>query len=555
LEFKIWNLYFSRSNLKLMAKKYFLLLIGMLIFGSANSQDIFQHISNTNIYEFLDELANQQIITLNTAIKPYSRHLIAQKLDEASTKKDRLTKNQQKQLDFFLKDYNKELMPGKTGYKKRLDLFYFKDSLFTVSLNPVIGYEYWKNENGNAFHRWGGAEAFAYIGPHVGIYASLRDNHENHVLELPAFLTQRPAAVYKGPALAGGDYSESRGGVLYSFKWGHLGVVKDHFTWGSNYNGSNIFSGKTPSFAHIKLNMKPVSWLEFNYVHGFLVSDVLDTGRHYAAGAAQRQVLVPKYLAANMFTVTPLKNLNFSFGNSIVYSDEFQLAYLIPVYFFKSIDHTATNTSGNFAGQNAQFYFDISTRQIKYVHLYLSFFVDEVAIKNLWNEKNQSNFFSGKLGAAITHPFIPNTTFIAEYTRTNPEVYKHFVNTTTFESNEFNLGHYLRDNAEEIFLGIRCRPIPRLYLNASLTSARAGENYAYLGTGGSGKGLPFLSQTKWKNEVISFKARFEVINDGFVFGGIDYGKISGDSVYVTAYTPALFRGKTTTFSAGINVGF
>jgi hypothetical protein len=281
----------------------------------------------------------------------------------------------------------------------------------------------------------------------------------------------------------------------------------------------------------------------------------LDTGRSYPAGASQREVFVPKFLAANMFTITPFKNFNFSFGNSIVYADEFQLAYLIPIYFYKSVDHTTTNTSGNYTGQNAQFYFDISSRQIKYVHLYLSFFVDEVNIGNINDASSESNFFSGKIGAAVNHPFIPNTTFIAEYTRTNPITYKHFVNTTTFESNEFNMGHYLRDNSEEIFLGIRYRPISQLYLSASVTYSRTGENYPYLGTGGSGKGLPFIEQTKWKNNFISFKARYEIINDGFVFGGVDYGKVTGDSAYVEAYTPALFRGKTTTLNAGFNVGF
>src|SRR6188768_2235541 len=106
-----------------MKKKYFLCLIILLVFRFSKAQDVFQHISNSNIYEFLDELANQQIITLNTAIKPYSRHLIADKLVEAYSKKEQLTKSEKNQLDFFLKDYNKELLPDKKGYKKRLDLF------------------------------------------------------------------------------------------------------------------------------------------------------------------------------------------------------------------------------------------------------------------------------------------------------------------------------------------------------------------------------------------------------------------------------------------------
>lgn len=536
--------------------KKLLIACGFLLFLGKNTiaQDVFQHVLNTNIYDFLDELANQQIITLNTAIKPYSRHLIADKLMEASAKKENLSKRQQKELDFYLRDYNKELMPGKTGYRKRFDLFYFKDSLFTVSINPVLGFQYWKNENGNVYHRWNGAEAFAYIGPHLGIYASLRDNHESKRLEEPSFLTPRIGTAYKEVG-AGGDFSEARGGIVYSWKWGHVGLIKDHFVWGNNYNGANIFSGKAPSFASIKFNVKPVSWFEFNYVHSFLVSDIIDSSRSYVAGVRKRDIFFPKFLAANMFTVTPFKGLNVSVGNSIVYADEFQLAYLIPIYFFKSVDHSTTNTSGNYVGQNSQMFFDISSRQIKYLHLYTSVFIDEIALGRINDDTLHSNFISAKFGGALSHPIIPNTTFISEYTRTNPIVYKHFVSTTTFESNEFNLGHYLRDNAEEIYLAIRCRPYPKLYLNASYTLARKGEDYEYTGTNYSGLGLPFIDATKWKNNTMSFSAKYELVNDGYIFAGIDMGKITGDSAYVQAYSPAIYRGKTTTITAGINFGF
>lgn len=538
-----------------MLKKLFI-ACSFILFLVINSkgQDVFQHVLNTNIYDFLDELANQQIIILNTAIKPYTRHLIADKLMEASSKKERLSKRQQKELDFYLRDFNKELMPGKTGHKKRFDLFYYKDSLFTVSINPVLGFQYWKNENGNVFHRWNGAEAFAYIGSHLGIYASLRDNHESKRLGEPNYITQTIGGTYKIVG-AGGDYSEARGGIVYSWKWGHVGLIKDHFVWGNNYNGANIFSGKSPSFASIKFNVKPVSWFEFNYIHSFLVSDIIDSSRSYVAGVRKRDIFFPKFLAANMFTVTPFGGLNVSVGNSIVYADEFQLAYLIPVYFFKSVDHSTTNTSGNYVGQNSQMFFDISSRQIKYLHLYTSVFIDEIALGRINNDTLHSNFISVKIGGAVSHPILPNTTFIAEYTRTNPIVYKHFVSTTTFESNEFNLGHYLRDNAEEIYLAIRCRPYPKLYLSASFTLARKGEDYEYTGTNYSGLGLPFIDATKWKNNTISFSAKYEVINDGFIFAGIDYGKITGDSAYIQAYSPAIFRGKTTTLTAGINFGF
>lgn len=536
------------------------ILLSVFIFTyfhfNAFNQDVFLHISNTSVYEFIDEIANLHVITdINTSIKPYSRMQIAKWLKQADENRDRLNSRQQKDLDFYLRDFNKELIGTKGDFKKRLDLFYYSDTLFKLTVNPVLGYQYWSNENDNFFHRWNGAEFHASIGNHVGIYASLRDNLENIQLEKTHYLTQRTGAAYKeSPTSRKGEYSEARGGITYSWKWGHVALIKDHFAWGTNYNGANILSGKTPSFPHLKLQMHPVKWLHFNYVHGFLVSDVADTTRSYKAGAKDRTVFVQKYLAANMFTVEPFKKLLISVGNSIIYSDEFQLAYLIPVYFFKSVDHTATNTSGNFTGQNSQFYFDISSRNIKYLHLYLSAFVDEFS-KARFNTNQSSNFFSIKAGGALTHPLLFNATLIAEYTRTNPGVYKHFVNTTTFESNAFNLGHYLRDNAEEVYLAVRFRPISRLHIKASYTAARKGPDYEYLGTGGSGLGLPFINKTMWKQVTTGLNARYEIFNDVFAFAGIEISEVTGDADYMKAYTPVVIQGKTSTLTAGLNIGF
>lgn len=520
------------------------------------SQDVFHHISNTSVYEFIDELANLQIITdVNTSIKPYSRKQVAGWLKQADENRDRLNARQQKELDFYLRDFNKELIGTKGDFKKRLDLFYYSDTLFKLTVNPVLGYQFWSNENENFFHRWNGAEFHASIGNHVGVYASLRDNLEKIQLEKPQYITQRIGAAYKeSPTSQKGEYSEARGGITYSWKWGNVSLVKDHFVWGTNYHGANIFSGKTPSFPHLKLQMHPVKWLHFNYIHGFLVSDVVDTTRSYKAGAKDRTVFVQKYLAANMFTVEPLKNLQIGVGNSIIYSDEFQLAYLIPVYFFKSVDHTATNTSGNFTGQNSQFYFDISSRNIKYLHLYLSVFVDEFS-KARFNTDQASNFFSIKAGGAFSHPVLFNTTLMVEYTRTNPAVYKHFVNSTTFESNRFNLGHYLRDNSEEIYLAVRFRPFSRLNIKACYTTARKGPDYEYLGTGGSGLGLPFINKTMWKQVSASMAARYEVFNDVFAFAGFEMSEVTGDAEYIKAYTPVVWRGKIKTLTAGLNIGF
>ena len=231
----------------------FIITISCTSFLLSQAQEVFYHISNRSVYDFLDEMANIHLIELNTAATPYSRVFIANKLNKLSEQTEKLNTRQKKDLEFFLKDFNKELLPNK-HFKKRFDIFYYKDSLFTFSIDPIVGIQYWSNENGSATHWWNGLELFSYIGKHLGIYANIRDNHDKEYLSNPEYLNQQMGANYK----SGGDYSEMRGGITWSWKWGSAGLIKDHFVWGNNYNGANIFSGRTPSFGQIYLNLKPV---------------------------------------------------------------------------------------------------------------------------------------------------------------------------------------------------------------------------------------------------------------------------------------------------------
>jgi hypothetical protein len=104
------------------------------------SQEVPHSINNKGVYEFLDELANKKIISLNSVVKPYSRLFIAQRLKEAEEKKDKLNPRQQKELEFYLLDFGKELREerrnGMTALRRkgnyqRWDMFYYQDSLFS----------------------------------------------------------------------------------------------------------------------------------------------------------------------------------------------------------------------------------------------------------------------------------------------------------------------------------------------------------------------------------------------------------------------------------------
>lgn len=117
-------------------------------------------------------------------------------------------------------------------------------------------------------------------------------------------ITTRPGGKYRS-----GDYSEMRGGITLSWKWGTVGLVKDRMEWGTSYNYPNIISTKAPSFAHLKLHLYPAKWFEFNYIHGWLVSEVVDSSRSYNYNGVQRDVFHGKYMAANLFTFKPWQKL------------------------------------------------------------------------------------------------------------------------------------------------------------------------------------------------------------------------------------------------------
>jgi hypothetical protein len=525
---------------------YLLFCLCFVLVLRGASQVVYQDIYKTSVYDFLDELTNLQLIELNTLSKPYSRELIGTKLNDINA--DLLNKRQQKELAFFLKDFKKEIYSDKK-FDKRYDLFYYKDSLFSVTINPIIGGQVWNNSNGNNIHRYSGGELFGSISKNWGFYASLRDNSTNEIFQSKDYLNNNQGANLKGS----GDYSEMRGGVTYAWDWGSLGLIKDNITWGNNNFGSNIFSAKSPSFTRLELKLEPVKWFSFQYYHGWLASGVRDSSRSYSAGTRARIIDVNKYIAANFFTIKPIKNLYISIGNSIIYSDNIQPAFFIPFLFFKSIDHSIYSGSGNNGGGNSQMFFDVSSRNIKGIHLYAAVFIDETSFSRFFNKETHSNFISTKLGIQKSNLFNKNITITAEYTRTNPITYKHFVNSTTYESNGYTLGHHLKDNAQELAFQIQYKPIAKLRIELSYVLAEKGNTYQYLGTDKTVWGLPFLDEVRWKSSSLELACNFEVFNDVLLFVNYQHRKVSGADKSI--YTYNYFQGETNTISSGLNIGF
>lgn len=570
-------------------RKYLFLAVTLLVVNTAFGQDIPQHISYTRIYDFIDELANDGFIEINSVVKPYSRRFISDKLAEVRQQESALNKRQKDELNFFLEEYALEQnrLPEREfllyeGNYSRFDLvppvFLYKDSIFRARIQPILGMNIYVNGNGQINQRWYGADFQAMIGEHVSVYGSLRDisfaasNELNPRLSEPAYLTNVPGFQYKEP----NDFSDSRGGIKFGWNWGSVGLVKDNVVWGDNYNGSNILSGRVPSFPMITLQLKPAKWFEMNYIHGWLVSNVVDSARFYVENDVRKWYRNHnKYIAANMFTFIPIPKLNISFGNSIIYAeDNVQPGYLIPVAFYKSIDHTLTKGIAT-ENQNSQLFFNISSRNIRHVHLFSSVFFDEIKFSRFKPSSAEKNPVSFKIGGKVTNFPIPNLSATAEFTRTNIINYKHSIPAISYASNSYNMGHYLGDNAQELYASLGYKLIRGLDLNVYYLNAQHGNEYNYARRGEDANirqiiSQPSLGDVIWKNQTVGFKALYEVFNNAYAVVNIENSNIEGFEAVsepiggenrMTAqgtldfFTAPFLHGKNTTFTVGFSLGF
>ncbi len=532
--------------------RFTLLIAALLLCAGLRAQVVFEPVWNP-VYDFLDEMAAEGHIRINTFARPFARTLIAAQLDTLDSKKNLLNKRQQYELAFFLRDFGKELREG-TDWDRRIDMLYRSDSVFKLTANPIFGGSLTFNENGTRVHRKIGGEFWATAGK-VGMYGSLRDNTVTHALALPGYLTPLEGQNYKTIVTDNdrNDYNEAMGGISYQWNWGDVSLVKDRYIWGNTQRNANIFSGKAPSYAAVYLRLYPYEWLDFQYMHGWLVSEQLDSARTYLTPTGSRRVQTNKNIAANFLTIKTKWNIDFTAGNSVIYSDDgFQPAYFIPFMFFKSVDHTYSGTGSNELGQNAQMFFDVSVRSLKSVHFYGSAFIDELNIGNMWDAENHTNLFSLKAGA-VWFNVLPNLHLTAEYTRTAPWTYRHQVPSTTFASNGYNLGHYLGENSDELYLAATLRPWRMLRITASAWHARKGPEHVYEIIHGNANvtGLDFMAETEWEQTGLRLAAEWEALNGLLVFMYGTWQHSRGAEQYVPRY----LQGNIVSLEAGFRIGW
>jgi len=524
---------------------------------SITAQTVYERPSYWSIYAFLDELANMGFIVLHDETKPYSKTMIAEKLDEA-VKSKKITGRMAKELVFYRNIYcepaNSLVFDGEDRIQVKpsihrllsaLPEVNYSDTLTRITLLPIADYTHSRNSAGSLWRRTTGMAAEMTIGKHLGLYGSLQDNMVNVMPTGPDMLMNGYTTPVK-PYPDNYQYNELRGGVTYTWQWGMLGLVKDQVSWGPGYDGSNIIGGNYPSFPMLQFKLRPTRWLSIEYIHGWLNSGMLDSASSYYDNRNYRAVFREKNFAANLISIYPWKHTLVAFGNSVVYSDMgTDAAYLIPLNFFKSLDHNVTLMSH--AGQNAQMFAMFSTRFIPKTHVYGSLFIDEITLAKVFDKISNSNTLGYKLGARVSN-LITNITFTAEYTHTRPLVYDHYLAVSTYASNEYTLGHYLKDNVESTYLSVGYAPFKNVHITAEYRKTDKGPKL--MTPANHNTGMPFLGSVMAQSTFYGVNLHWQPIKRIMINAGFNQTNNTGDK----SLFPKYMYGKQNNVVFGLGVG-
>lgn len=575
------------------------------------AQNIPVPLTQVKLYDFLDELLTDGVVVHQTAVRPYTRVQVAKMLTEAQAADTLLNVRQKKDLAFYLNEFALERDTMVSNYVQYTDhstynvsladpqfSYRSKDNMFKMRLRPILGGNLLMSKKGVIFHRWYGAELQMDIAKHLSIWGSLRDNSwSGDWLNKTYFPTDNDrrlgACIHYGasqvqPALMpiagvqykeanyGGDFSDSKGGISLYTWWGSISVQRENIRWGDAYHASNILSGRAPAAPMISLQLTPCKWFQFDYFHAWLVSNVVDSTYYYVEettnGTVRNYRPMNKFMAANMFTFTPIKQLSISFGNSIIYAERsIQAAYFIPIAFYKSLDHLLTKGVRT-QNQNSQAFASLSVRPVEHLHLYGSMFVDEIKFSRFKPSNKENNPLSYLVGFNWSGWPVKGLSLKAEFVRSYIASYIHSIEALDYTTNSFDMGHYLGDNAQSIYAELAYRPIRGMLIKASYTNDTKYNSYAYLRNNISATiaQKPF-DYAIFRNEVVQLDGVYEVHPNMYMTLTLQYNHARGfDNIktdalpsedignaqyYLDKYMPRYFQGKNLSVSAAFSFGF
>jgi hypothetical protein len=182
-------------------------------------------------------------------------------------------------------------------------------------------------------------------------------------------------------------------------------------------------------------------------------------------------------MAAHQLSFNVNKNLNFGVFETVIMNrtGHFELQYLNPIIFYRSVEHSLGSPDNVLMGANFKW------NTAKRLSIYGQLVLDEFIFKKLFIDKE--GFWGNKFGTQIGMKYfnvlnIKHLDMQIEYNKVRPFTYSHYGNINNYTHSYQNLAHPIGANFYEIMAKLRYQPTWKLVFDGRLMYASVGENSA-----------------------------------------------------------------------------
>ncbi len=475
-------------------QKILLLIVLVALSVSAFTQGVFVPLnSDANVYlDRLDIKFSKILPVQHTTDKPYYRGKAAKVAETLLLSNLRFNKTLQFQLQYLIDDNAEWTDSLVSRTRKPLWKFYRepasflhvsskKKGLFDLRFNPVIDVKVGGESNGGRFEfqRVLGLEVRGNIKRVFSFYFNVLGSSARppkYVSEKIIATTYNKRVYVPGQAYwkdyssklfkfnDGIDYFDARGYVNVNvLKYINISFGRDKFFIG-NGQRSLFLSDNAAPYLFLKMD------INFWRIH--YQSILAELTSQYERGTDQ--LLPKKYMAVHHLSIQATHWLNLGLYEGVIMnrSNHFELQYLNPIMFYRSVEHALGSPDNVLIGG------DFKMNFVNHLSIYGQFLFDEFNFKHVFKH---DGWWANKYGIQLGIKYIdiiPNLDAQLEVNVVRPFTYSHS-NTVASEEASFShynqpLAHPLGANFYEFIFNVRYQPIPRLSFNAKYFVARVG---------------------------------------------------------------------------------
>lgn len=437
------------------------LLFGIVLFSSIS---LFSQVEHTPIYHpvytFLTRMEVRGFLGHTSLSQlPLQRKQVIDALISIQENSIDLSEMERNTLVRFLREFRVIERKNATVFPSRSDslqvlssemfnetaeklIFFFADTSTMISVYPLVSLEpiavkaVEESDNLSGILGQIGARIHGSIGDNVGYFlqttnGTVLQGDRNVALEIPRLSQNIKFTKFNSDF----DFTESH--IRFQKDWFYGIIGRENRLVGAGYLQRTFLSDNAPPMDAIQVGAS-FEKFEYRFTHASLLGIPIGS-----VTAGFSTVIPPKYLAMSRFSYRPTWG-EFSFVQSTLYSQRnFDLAYINPLTFLKSVEHSLRDRDNSMLG------FDATIRPLNRIQIRASFLMDDVSFSTLdtdwWHNK-----FSSTLGVMYATPF--GSDIAVEYTRNSPYVFTHFNVQNSMTNDGIAFSGYVPPNSDILSL-------------------------------------------------------------------------------------------------------